>query len=195
MSKRTAAQTPRSNIQAGTSRQRSDVEPPILQRIMFAPTRSTVSWTCTRRPAQGCHWYKISRTSVPWAFRRRVVQRETSSHIAWLDDAGRICCCSGRKGGRMNAGNSLSGWMRNRGTLMNAGNSPSGRMRNRGNLKQRSVSGCRGMKGGGHVTTSRSAHDLACSPRPNAPGRPICQARIPTHHRRRAAPNSQTIRS
>ena len=34
----------------------------------------------------------------------------------------------------MNAGNSPSGWMRNRGTLMNAGNSPSGWMRNRGTL-------------------------------------------------------------
>jgi len=42
-SKRTLAQTPRSNIHAGTSRQRSDIEPPILQRKMFKPTRSTVS--------------------------------------------------------------------------------------------------------------------------------------------------------
>ena len=34
---------------------------------------------------------------------------------------------------------------------MNAGNSPSGWMRNRGTLKHRSVSGCSWMKGGGHV--------------------------------------------
>ena len=37
----------------------------------------------------------------------------------------------------MNAGNSPSTWMRNRGTLMNAGNSPSTWMRNRGTLKDK----------------------------------------------------------
>ena len=29
---------------------------------------------------------------------------EPASHIAWLDDAGRICCRRGRDGRRMNAG-------------------------------------------------------------------------------------------
>ena len=38
---------------------------------------------------------------------------------------------------------------------MNAGCSPSSRMRYRGTLKHRSVSGCRWMKDGGHVTTRR----------------------------------------
>ncbi|WP_457352400.1 hypothetical protein [Sphingomonas sp. UYP23] len=42
-SKRTLAQIPRSNIHAGTEGQRSDTEPPILQRKMFTSTRSTVS--------------------------------------------------------------------------------------------------------------------------------------------------------
>ena len=45
------------------------------------------------------------------------LQREPSSHIAWLDDAKRIRCCSGHQGRRMNAGISPSGWRKNRGTL------------------------------------------------------------------------------
>jgi putative transposase len=35
--------------------------------------------------------------------------------------AGRICCCRGCPSGRMNAGYSPSGWMRNRGTLRAGG--------------------------------------------------------------------------
>lgn len=42
-SKRALAQIARSNIYTGTSRQRSDTEPPILQRKMSTSTRSTVS--------------------------------------------------------------------------------------------------------------------------------------------------------
>lgn len=64
------------------------------------------------------------------------LQREPSSHIAWLADAARICCCRGQDRRRMKAGNSRSGWMRNRGTLMNAGNSPSTWMRNRETLSR-----------------------------------------------------------
>lgn len=43
VSMRTMVQTPRSNIQSGTSSQRSDIEPPILQRNMSEPARSTTS--------------------------------------------------------------------------------------------------------------------------------------------------------
>ena len=45
------------------------------------------------------------------------LQREPPSHMAWLADASRICCCRGQDRGRMNAGNSPSTRMRNRGTL------------------------------------------------------------------------------
>lgn len=36
---------------------------------------------------------------------------EASSNIAWLDDAGRICCCRGQDHGRKHAGYPSSTWM------------------------------------------------------------------------------------
>ena len=51
---------------------------------------------------------------------RRGLQREPSSHLAWLEDAERIRCRSGLESRRMNAGFSPSRWRRNRGTLNTA---------------------------------------------------------------------------
>lgn len=46
---------------------RTDMTPPVL---------SITSWMRTRRPNHGCHSYKTSRSAIPWAFRRRILQHE-----------------------------------------------------------------------------------------------------------------------
>ena len=62
------------------------------------------------------HWF-LSMTDArakSEAWRRDY--NESRPYIAWLDHPGQICCCRTRKSDRMNAGNSTSGWIRNRGT-------------------------------------------------------------------------------
>ena len=64
------------------------------------------------------HWFPVAgrRPGQDRGLAARL-QREPSSHVSWLADADRICCCRGQDCGRMNAGNSPSTWMRNRGTF------------------------------------------------------------------------------
>ena len=87
---------------------------------------STAGSVTSHNPTGSCRW----RMPGP----RSRLAAGLSLHIAWLADAGRICCCRGQDRGRMNAGNSPSTWMRNRGTLMSAGKSPSAWMRKQGTL-------------------------------------------------------------
>ena len=68
------AQTERSNIQAGSSSHRPEASSSQLQRKTSPAVFSITSWMCTSRPNHGCHAYRTSRSSVLWAFRRRVVQ-------------------------------------------------------------------------------------------------------------------------
>lgn len=73
----------RSNIHTGTSSSRHDLEPERLQWNTADPL-STNPWIWTSRPDQGCHGYRSSRTSVPWVFRRLVVQHRASAFITEL---------------------------------------------------------------------------------------------------------------
>jgi hypothetical protein len=69
-----SAQAARSNIQAGTSSQRSASDPLSVHRKMAQSALSTASWMQTRSPNHGCQRYKSSRKAVPWAFSNLVVQ-------------------------------------------------------------------------------------------------------------------------
>ena len=109
------ALTARSNIQAGISSHRCCDWPERVQRKTAAPFLSIISWIKTCRPDQGCHGYRSSRSkSIPWAFRRRVVQYRAAALIARLQAAGAgghhlacattriniaICPADGRKAG------------------------------------------------------------------------------------------------
>jgi len=62
------------------------------------------------------------------------LQREPSSHIAWLDDAERIRCGGGPETRRMKAGYSLSNWRGNRGTLRSPPDFRNGWMKDRGQV-------------------------------------------------------------
>ena len=84
------AQAARSNIQAGSSSQRPAVWPSTLQRKTSPPPFAITSWIATARPNQGCQAYRTSRTSVPWAFRRCVVQRRASTLGARQQDPGGV---------------------------------------------------------------------------------------------------------
>ncbi len=80
-------QAARSNIQAGSSNWRPP--PPVnVQRNTMPSERLTNSWIATRIPNQGCHRYRTSRNSVPWAFTSVVVQPSAPSCRAWRRDSG-----------------------------------------------------------------------------------------------------------
>src|SRR5512135_3191186 len=70
-----SGQAARSNIQAGTSSQRSASNPVSVQRKTSPSVFAIVSWTATRIVDHGCHGYRSSRKTVPWAFLSLVLQR------------------------------------------------------------------------------------------------------------------------
>jgi hypothetical protein len=88
---RTLEQAARSNIHAGTSRQRAASAPLVLQRKTMPSDLSIASWTKTRKPNQGCHRYRSSRTSVPWVFSSLVVQQRAAPLAARLDEPRHLC--------------------------------------------------------------------------------------------------------
>lgn len=73
---------------------------------------------CLRDECLNAHWF-LSLTDARGQDRGLAtrLQREPSSHIAWLADAGRICCCGSSASGRKNAGHSPLDWMGTWGTL------------------------------------------------------------------------------
>ena len=64
-----------SNIQAGSSSQRPVTRPSRLQRKVLVPRRSIATCTCTVSPNHGCQGYRTPRSSVTWAFCRRLLQQ------------------------------------------------------------------------------------------------------------------------
>ena len=88
---RIAVQTSRANIQAGSSKQRPERSSVREQRRTSSPPFLVTSWMQTIRPNHGCQGYTTSRSSVPWAFCRLVLQRPAAAHEpAWAHPQ-RVC--------------------------------------------------------------------------------------------------------
>jgi hypothetical protein len=76
-----------SNIQAGSSSQRPLTRPSRLQRKVLVPRRSIAPRTCTVCPNHGCQGYRTRRSSVTWAFCRRLLQHGPPALIAGISTA------------------------------------------------------------------------------------------------------------
>jgi len=87
---RIAAQATRSNIQPGSSSRRPTAASSQLQRKTLPPDFSITSWRRTGRPNHGCNSYRTCRSSVPWAFWRRFLQRRAPAPSIGLPDTD--CC-------------------------------------------------------------------------------------------------------
>jgi hypothetical protein len=91
--RRIPPQAARSSIQAGISCERVTRSPTGLQRRTAPEALVITSWTRTTRPAHGCQAYTTSPSPtavVPWAFCRRVVQRQAAALGARVREPGAL---------------------------------------------------------------------------------------------------------